>query len=75
MFVWYSKQVAKPENGEVKALYSTAHNFQLMRYWLGIRLPNETLHGTLKSRASQLAGQVPVLDTTNTVYDWKQLRR
>ncbi|MCX2868448.1 sulfatase-like hydrolase/transferase [Kluyvera cryocrescens] len=75
MFVWYSKQVAKPENGEVKALYSTAHNFQLMRYWLGIRLPNETLPGTLKSRASQLAGQVPVLDTTNTVYDWKQLRR
>ena len=75
MFVWYSKQVAKPENGEVKALYSTANNFQLMRYWLGIRLPNETLPGTLKSRASQLAGQVPVLDTTNTVYDWKQLRR
>lgn len=75
MFIWYSKQVAKSENGEVKDLYSTANNFQLMRYWLGISLPNEFLPDTLKARAEQLTGEVPVLDTTNTVYDWRQLRR
>lgn len=73
MFIWYSKQVAKAESGEVKALYSTANNFQIMRYWLGIGLPNEPLPGTVKARAEQLSGDVPVLDTTNTVYDWRGL--
>lgn len=75
MFIWYSKRVAGGESGEVNDLYSTANNFQLMRYWLGIGLPDEKLPGTLKERAKQLAGSVPVLDTTNTVYDWHKLRR
>lgn len=73
MFIWYSKQVTKPETGSVKELYSTANNFQIIRYWLGIGLQNESLPGTIKERAVQLSGEVLVLDTTNTVYDWRQL--
>lgn len=75
MFIWYSPQVKNPDTGTVDAYYSTDNNDKVLRRWMGINLPGDPAHESVQSTANRLAGPVPVMDTTNTVYDWKTLAR
>lgn len=73
MFIWYSPQVNNPDTGTVEDIYSTANNDKLMRRWMGILLPGDRPEETVQHIANRLAGKAPVMDTTNQIYNWKEL--
>lgn len=73
MFIWYSPQVNNPDTGTLEATYSTANNDKVLRRWMGITLPGDPAQESVQLTARRLAGSVPIMDTTNQVYDWKTL--
>lgn len=73
MFIWYSQQVNNPDTGTVEDIYSTVNNDKILRRWMGISLPGDRLEETVQRTANRLAGKAPVMDTTNHIYNWKEL--
>lgn len=73
MFIWYSPQVNNPDIGTVDATYSTANNDKILRRWMGISLPGDKPQDSVQHTANRLSGAVPVMDTTNHVYNWQEL--
>lgn len=73
MFIWYSPQVSHPDTGTIDTTYSTANNDKVLRSWMGITLPGDVPQESVQLTARRLAGSVPVMDTTNQVYDWQTL--
>ena len=73
MFIWYSPQVNNPDTGTVEDIYSTVNNDKILRRWMGISLPGDRPEETVQHIANRLAGKAPVMDTTNQIYNWKEL--
>ncbi|ASG84178.1 phosphoethanolamine transferase [Salmonella enterica] len=74
MFLWFSPQLAKSATlaGDIRPLWSTAHNNRLAELWLGIHRQGEPVK-SLDGLIQQMGGRASVADTTERVYDWYSL--
>ncbi|EKS1844175.1 sulfatase-like hydrolase/transferase [Cronobacter muytjensii] len=74
MFIWYAQGVAAKDKltGDYNRLWSTDDVNTLAELWLGIHREGDAVK-TLSSWLSQYDKDVAVMDTTGTVYEWRNI--